>query len=311
MAPSIDIVLAAFNGERFITEQIESIIAQSCQDWRLTIRDDASADRTPDICRAYAKRLPQQIACVDDALGNLGCIGNFGRLLEGATAPYLMFCDQDDVWLPHKVAMQFERIRELEGKFGSDCPIASYTNARLVAEDLSPVAGSLLDYINRRHPAQNELPRLCMAGPCYGCTLIFNRALLNFFRGFPEGALSHDWWIGMIASAFGVLDFLDETPLLHRRHASNLSVTKKSSLNRYIRGFQSVSRQRFYLFRVFRQSAAFYNEYRPRMSFKQQAFFQAACRIPESNWLSRRWLVLRHGFLKTGFVKNCGLFLSL
>ncbi len=305
----IDIILASYNGAPYVPAQIDSLLNQSSRNWRLTIRDDGSLDDTLDLCRGYARRYPDRIHVLEDNLGNLGFLGNFARLLASTTAPYVMYCDQDDVWLPEKVELSYRAIRQWEDTLGPQTPVAVYTDAQVVASDLTPISNSLLRYIRRVNATADNLPRMCMAPPCYGCTMILNRPLARLIDGYPRGTLSHDWWTGLVASAFGRLAFLDCAPILHRRHSINLSTTTKSSLSTYLRQRPSISAHRHALFRIFQQSAAFLETFRPRLSPRQLALFTDIARIPHSNWIMRRALLVRHGLYKTGFVKNLGMML--
>ena len=99
----VDILLATYNGERFLDEQMHSLLSQSYTEWHLIIRDDGSTDNTLAIIQRYKKQYPNKITILEDNLANLGACRNFGRILEQSDADYAMFCDQDDVWLPKKI----------------------------------------------------------------------------------------------------------------------------------------------------------------------------------------------------------------
>ena len=110
MIVNVSIALAAYNGEKYIREQINSIRRQTFKDWRLLIRDDGSTDDTPDIVLEMAKN-DNRVQLVEDTFGNQGPIGNFTLLLQHASdagADYVFLCDQDDVWLPNKIGDQLD-----------------------------------------------------------------------------------------------------------------------------------------------------------------------------------------------------------
>ena len=108
MKAMIDILMSTYNGGRFVEQQIDSIIAQTFTDWRLLIRDDGSSDGTAEIVSRYADLHRERICLIESNGENLGACQSFARLLEGADADYMMFSDQDDVWLPDKLARQVE-----------------------------------------------------------------------------------------------------------------------------------------------------------------------------------------------------------
>src|SRR5829696_7008565 len=99
MTETTDILLATFNGARFLPEQLASIEAQTHGGWRLIVRDDGSDDGTRSIIEAFAERHGERVRFLRDGRSQLGACGNFAALLEASDAPYFMFCDQDDVWL--------------------------------------------------------------------------------------------------------------------------------------------------------------------------------------------------------------------
>ncbi len=307
----VDVLLATYNGERFIANQLESILAQSFGHWRILLRDDGSTDQTKAICQSYARAHPDRIRLVEDTLGNLGVVECFGRLLSVATAPYVMFCDQDDVWLPDKIAIQLEKIKGQEANARAGLPVAVFTDALVVDTELRPISDSLLRYINRQGTKGCALNRLCVEGNCYGCTMILNRALVERVGSIPPGVISHDWWCGLVAAALGRLVFADCAPIKHRRHASNASQTKKSSWRRYLRDRSTLGQHRRWIHRVLLQAEVFAQTYAKDLSADPARLFADLARVRHSNWFVRRYLLARHGIRTTGLGRNLGFFLAL
>src|SRR5262245_27039344 len=124
---TIDILLATYNGATYLEEQLASIEAQTHPNWRLISRDDRSADGTPDILARFQNLHPDNVTILRDDDGNLGLVQNFSRLMETSTSPYAAFCDQDDVWMPEKLSLCLERMRDLEAKHGPDKPLLVFT----------------------------------------------------------------------------------------------------------------------------------------------------------------------------------------
>lgn len=306
--PTVEILLATYNGERFLRQQIESIIQQTYPHWRLVIRDDASTDGTVALCESFQKR-DARITLLRDGLGNLGLVRNFGRLLSLSTAPYLMYCDQDDVWLPEKVEVQLEVLRELEEELGTGAPLALYTDAWVVDANLQPIADSLLAYINRPASDPVDARDLCLQGNCYGCTMMLNRALADLVGDFPPGTISHDWWTGLTAATFGRLGFIETRLVRHRRHTSNVSATKRHSWSRYLRELPSLSAHRRWLKKVYGQWAAFDERYSSRMNAAHRRLFQDLACMQRTGWFRRRRALLRHRLWLTGAGRNLALVL--
>jgi len=141
----IDILLAAYNGERFLKQQIDSILAQSNQDWQLLIRDDNSSDSTVNIIKDYTVKYPHKIRLIEDDRGRLGPALNFGKLLEHTDNDYVMFSDQDDVWLPDKIDLTLNTMKDAEEIY-PNMPILVHTDLKVVNEDLKIIADSLWSY---------------------------------------------------------------------------------------------------------------------------------------------------------------------
>lgn len=311
MNAETDILLSTYNGERFIAAQIESILAQTNATWRLLIRDDSSKDGTKALCLAYAANHPGRIVVLEDSLGNVGAVNSFGELLARSSAPYAMFCDQDDVWLPDKVAVQLQAIKALESTHGVELPLAVFSDARVVDTEMRPLSDSLLRYINRDGDRGRALNRLCVESNCYGCTMILNRALARRVGRFPAGVISHDWWCALVAAALGTLEFLDRATLQHRRHRSNLSPTKKNSWGRYLRERPSLESHRKWINRVLEQCEVFTRTYPGEMNAGAQRLFSSLAQVRRSGWLRRRYVLLRYRVRTTGLGRNIGFFLAI
>src|SRR5205085_8699781 len=104
----ITILLATYNGEKYIDEQLQSLLNQTYTNWHLIIRDDNSTDGTPAILASYQQQYPEKITIMPNKGANLGSVLNFNALLTFAhNAHYIMFCDQDDQWLPDKIEVTY------------------------------------------------------------------------------------------------------------------------------------------------------------------------------------------------------------
>ena len=110
MEEPIDILLATYNGEKYIKEQIDSILNQTYKNIKLIISDDFSKDRTPEILREYAEKDKRIILYIQEK--NLGVVKNIEFLLKKVESPYYMLADQDDYWMPEKVEKTLEKLQE-------------------------------------------------------------------------------------------------------------------------------------------------------------------------------------------------------
>jgi glycosyltransferase involved in cell wall biosynthesis len=301
----IDILLATYNGERYLCAQIDSILNQSYQDFRLLIRDDRSTDGTGAILAGYAQQYPDKVVLLSSD-ENLGVKGNFSELMEQSAAPYLMFADQDDIWQKEKVEKSLKAIQELENERMQ--PLLVHTDLQVVNEQLELLDSSFWRYAGL-NPALSSLNRLLVQNMVTGCTVIFNRQLLEIALPIPAEALMHDWWLALVASAFGRIESLAEPMMLYRQHgANNLGAQKFSSLSWCWKGMKKVLSKRSRL--TEKQATRFLHRYCLRLSPQQQELVLAYGQLSQKSWWqSRRQIIkhrfFRHGLLRTIFVLLC------
>ncbi len=255
----IDILLSTYNGERYLRELLESIINQSFTDWRLLIRDDGSRDKTPEILDEYHRRNPDKIILMPQADGNLGAMLSFGKLMEYSTASYVMFCDQDDVWLKDKIQLSFNKLLELEQKFGHERPLLVYTDSMLADQDLNVISNSMLHHMGFDRPKVAQFRNLILCNVAIGNTVIFNRALVKLSCPIPKDATMHDWWVAIVASAFGHVDYVPSPTVFYRQHDDNVCGLRKKWLIGILSKFPSEYKKYYrYQEHVMKQIKAFY-----------------------------------------------------
>ncbi len=216
------VLLSAYNGARYIGEQLESIRAQTFRDWRLLIRDDGSSDQTPSILESFAASDPR-IEVLSDTYGNVGPFAGFGLLLSAAAqtnARFVFLSDQDDVWIPTKMATQLATLRSAEKKYGATHPILTHSDLEVVGEKLEPVHHSFREFQGFSHDVDDPLQTLLIHSGMMGCTMAMNRALLDVAVPLPAGS-SHDWWVGLCAAATGTVLPSSERMVRYRQHGAN------------------------------------------------------------------------------------------
>lgn len=295
----IDILLATYNGAAFLEEQIGSILQQSHRNWRLLVRDDGSTDRTPEIIRQAADDHPEKIVLISDDAGNLGCNGNFNRLMELSTADYVAFCDQDDVWLEEKLSLSMRRMRALEGDHGAEVPLLVHTDLCTVDESLRVIGPSFWRYQGLRPANANQFGRLLIYNVVTGCSMLINRALKDRALPVPAEAKVHDWWIALVAAAFGVAGDVATPTALYRQHDRNTTGAQAFAGWKFLiracefAGNGPGSRAR--LLETLRQAKAFHARYRSELRPGDRGVLDDALAIPESGLFARLSRALRHG----------------
>jgi len=222
-ARKIIILLATYNGEKYLADQIRSIQRQTISNWTLLVRDDGSQDNTRDVLHKFAGK-DTRIRYVNDELGCLGTTRNFGALMrvalaEGADAVF--FSDQDDIWLPHKIARQLQLIQEMERQYGPGTPLLCYSDLEVVDQNLHQIHPSFMRYENLRHESHNPIHVLLTQNLVTGCTVVINRNLLEFVTPIPTEITLHDWWLAICAAACGRIGYIDESLVQYRQHSRN------------------------------------------------------------------------------------------
>jgi glycosyltransferase involved in cell wall biosynthesis len=299
----MDILLATYNSARFLKTQIKSIINQSYREWRLIVSDANSTDDTEAVILEYARQ-DSRIQYIGSAYAD--ALMNFSKLLLHSTAKYVMFADQDDVWLEDKLAKSFEKMKELESEFGKDTPLLVFTDAKVVDSDLNILDASLF-HRTKIDPRRLKPEQLILQNVGNGNTMLFNAALREKAKPIPEKAFMHDHWIALVASVFGKTACLNEPTLLYRQHGRNVLGGSKVGFLYYSKKFLSGwSTTRNRLFAYIRQAEAF-----TLRNPDAPACFKACVGFEKRNWLIRRWLLLRHGIFKNGLLRNIGVFLLI
>lgn len=218
----VAILLATYNGAKYLRQQIESLLSQTYTDWRLFIRDDHSSDDTPEILAEYVRKYPDKFFLLKDELGNLGSSQNFNALLQVVKEEeYIMFCDQDDFWLPDKIDFTLNQMLELESVHGKECPLLMHTSFRYVDSNLKDI-DSKKDF-HATKISELSLRHLIAQNPIYGCTVMINNSLTKLVGVIPAIAENHDYWIAMVASALGKINYSTTRTLLYRQHGNNVS----------------------------------------------------------------------------------------
>ena len=263
--PAVDIALTVYNGERHLDAFVASLEAQSHPMWRLVVRDDGSTDSTEAKLAGVAARLGARVRVIRDADGNLGVVRGFSRVLAACDAPYVMWADADDLWLPQKIEVTLRRMRALEYARSPDTPCLVYTDLIVADPEGRPVASSFWAY-ERIRPERVTLASLLSRGVVTGCTVMMNRALQAIVLPIPDEAISHDWWASLLASLCGELSALDEATILYRQHGGNDLGAKRRSLGGYLRRWDQlptmISKVRSLGTRTRRQAAAAYERAR-------------------------------------------------
>ncbi len=211
----VNILMSTYNGQQFLAEQIRSIQEQSYTDWTLFIRDDGSSDNTKEILKDFEHQ-DSRIHLIDnDKSDNLGVIKSFHKLVNHDRADYYFFSDQDDVWLPNKLELSLKEAQN----YLADLPLMVYMDLKVVNQDLEIMTESMVK--SQSHHANTELVQELTENTVTGGVAMINHALAEMWQE-TDDILMHDWYLALLASAFGNLVFIDQPGELYRQHSDNV-----------------------------------------------------------------------------------------
>ncbi len=317
MGHRLDILMAVYNSADYIVDQLTSLINQTYPHFRVIIRDDCSSDQSTSLIENFISLYPEKFLLIKGKR-NLGACHNFATLMRYARAPYIMFCDADDVWLPTKIEESLTLMQKNEKIYGDTVPLLVHTDLAVVDKQLQSLNRSFWAFSKIQPCSANFLNRLLAQNVLTGCTLLVNQPLLQLAMPIPKRAIMHDWWIGLVASVFGRIDFIDKPTILYRQHGKNdvgaKNWKKLSTYWEYIKKFLSFSGRgdlRYRVMRTIHQASSFMQHYGPWLNSEKQRLIQNYVALGTSSILKRRYLFLRYRYFKNGFSKNIGMFFLL
>ncbi len=241
----IAVLLATYNGEKYLSELLDSLLKQTYPNLKIYIHDDGSHDDTVSVIREYQAKNPCKIQVFDYPPTGSSC-ANFMSMLKYVNEPYVMFCDQDDVWLPEKTEKVFEEMKKTEAE-NPDKPCLVFSDLYVVDSELKIISDSFMKYADR-NPYRTDYKSLLMKNAAPGCTMILNRELVNKAKCCNDITKigMHDIWVILIAALEGKVSYVDLPLIFYRQHQENVVGAKKvtkvkkilNTLHRIISGSQ-------------------------------------------------------------------------
>ena len=304
------VLLAAFEGEKYIGEQLDSILAQTVPGIRILVSDDGSTDGTREILEKYRRDYPGRILLRHRAKEGIyqsrrGRVPepamNFFWLLSQAEADYVLLSDQDDVWRPEKAEVLLKRMKEME-KPGR--PALVFSDMEVVDAGLNQISPSFFAY-GRSNPGRTAFSEILAENPVTGGALMMNRALVERAKRVPRACFMHDWWIALCASCFGEISCVREPLSLYRQHGGNtLGARNTGSLGdlreRGRRGRQVRENYR----RMFMQARAFGRMYGKELEDSKRAVLSAFLSLPGKTPAGRLACIVKNRFYKSSWLQT-------
>jgi glycosyltransferase involved in cell wall biosynthesis len=206
----ITVVMASYNGSKYLSQQLDSILQQTLPPNEVVVVDDASTDESSEILRQYTLHYPQLKYYSNPV--NIGVVKTFERALTLAKGEFIAFADQDDVWLPHKLEVLLANIGDAW---------MVHSDAVLVDKDLNIIS----DNYNKQYKSYKFNRKLdyLMHNNVTGCTMLINRKLLNVSLPFPDAGVMHDNYLALMAFHFNQIVYVNQPLILYRQHDENVT----------------------------------------------------------------------------------------
>lgn len=318
-APSIDILLATYNGARYLPDLLSSLDGQTGPGFRVLVRDDGSSDGTPDILAQWRARHPDRVRILPTDAPTGSAAGNFGQLMLASDADYVLFADQDDIWRPTKVAATVAALQAAEADGGGTSrPALAFCDLALVDAAGNPLHDSFRAFQGLDVVDGIRFERLLLNNVVTGCAMGVNRAALSVCGPLPDGVVMHDWWLALICAGMGTIRPMPDCLIDYRQHGGNVVGAKRSnpldrlsSLGRVSAIRDNVVSYRLWLATLCRQAGQFGNRFATMMSPHHRAAAAALAGLTGQGPLRRRWTALRYGFRLQNTLQTLGFLLRM
>lgn len=309
--PIVHILLATYNGKEYIGKMIDSLLSQDYPNIHILVSDDCSDDGTDQILADYAIRYPEIISHYQSGQ-HFGCAQNhFMHLLHRfQDAPYIMFCDQDDVWHEDKVRKTLDLMLRTERE--PEIPVLVHTDLRVVDQDLRVISPSFCQH-SGFDGNRLAFRQLLVQNVVTGCTAMINRSLAQMACECYCGGkmLMHDWWLALLASSCGKMAFLNEQTIDYRQHGKNSVGAKDVHSAEYLLDRLKSGKSRQSMVNAAYQAQAFLDCYGNYMKQNDKSVASAFASTAECSLLVRDYIYLKHKLLKHGLTRVVAQLLGL
>lgn len=307
------ILLATYNGEMYIREQLDSIINQTYRDFVIYISDDGSTDDTIPIIMKYRNDYPDKIVILEHKDSYKSAKGNFINLLRAVESDLYFFCDQDDIWTANHIEVFLNKYKTLSGVEKQE-PILIHSDLTVVDNNLCVLANSFLQYL--KLPRNPRKRYYFLMNNVTGCVSMINDSLkkkafydYDYLQKNIDKITMHDHFFSLVAVEFGKKIFIDDKTNLYRQHDKNVlgagggynfkgNIRKFFQINKTIQGLET--NKRFVKF--------FADYFQKELSLSEYKIMKEFCDIKSKNKISRIYFLIKNGILKYDIYRNIILF---
>ena len=304
------VLIATYNGSEYLEKQILSILDE-LQDSKIYCSDDYSSDDSVKIISSFVKK-NKRVELLNSSLKFGSARANFNYLLCNTHSDYYFLSDQDDVWIHGRAKKLIKKMTEAEEMFGKQVPIVICSDVKVVNKDLEVIADSFWKYC-KLFPSKNKnFNRMLIQNFAPGCGMLINKPLVDLATPIPDTAIMHDWWLMLVAAAFGHIGIVEDSTLLYRQHAANHIGVKNISLLEVLfklRKIKRIAQNR--LFCCYTQAEAFKKRYGKTLNNNNLLLLNNFIEMFDSGFFRKRHLMIENKFLKGDILKNIGMFLFL
>ncbi len=271
----VSIALAVYNGEKYLPELLASLEKQTLKPFELVVLDDCSSDNSLEIIQNYALSFSKKIY---NNSQNEGPVFTFKKLAALCSGDYIAFCDQDDIWMSHKLEWSVSELKKLSGNI----PGLVFTDLSVIREN-----GELLytSYWKMKHiyPHRLSFNDLLYGNFVIGCTILINKKMREELTKMPLNIVMHDWWIALIAYSIGGYRIINAATVLYRSHQKSVTDKNKISLvNIFIKQYKERSS---FLNENISQAIEFRKVYSTRLNKRYSHYLNKFISLAERNMI--------------------------
>ena len=307
----VSVALATYNGEKYLREQLDSVLNQEFKDFTLYVSDDGSSDRTLRILDEYVEK-DNRIKVFPKHEPSKSACRHFLYMLENIKSDLYLFCDQDDVWTKDHIGIFVEKYKALSDD-EKNLPVLVHSDLKIVDFSLNEISLSLFEYSHL--PKNPDIRFYFQLNNITGCACMINNELKNYalknietLKENLSKVLMHDHFFATIAAEFGKKIFIPNPTVLYRQHGTNVcGIGEGWNLKSFIKKVFSYSQHKisYSQHKIF---AGFFAEYfKEKLSEKEYSCLVSYSQLEMRNKISRLLFLARNGFFKTGLVRGVWL----
>lgn len=291
--PLIQVLLVTDHAESWLPDLLRSLERQTYPNWQLMVCDQSSGDATVEQLQAWQKNHPQLLKHLILHANKQRVIQSLNELVEASCADYLMLCDQEDIWFPEKIELQFAAMQVLEKEAEETLPLLIHSDLAVIDSDKEILCPSFWEY--RGLDIQQRAEAYLLNNPVMSSVTLFNRTAANAVFPIPQQELRAEHWLALICAWFGKVHALPHPTILYRWHEKR-SAKQVAHLA-----------QRLELWS--RQANAFLQRFAGRLDEEDLHMLKAVATLSQLKGWQRRKHIVQHRLFKQGVMDNVALLL--